>query len=416
MKNFRILSLVASVFMMTATFAQTQNVITALDASIRQGKSGDLVLNYQFNEENKYTGVQFDITLPEGINLSTNNSDIIRDNCITSTNDVTWSVTVSSQNNNTYRFTINSNPTTILPGTEGNLLTLKLIADASISVGANLEDATIHDVKFITAGGSSVKANESTFKISIVEVPTVTLNESSEEEPGTAEDVNVKVIRTIKANEWSTICLPFEISEDKMASAFGDDFVLGDFTGCETTKTGNAVTSIKVNFVPASSIEANHPYIIRVSSKIESFTVKDVVISPTEKPSVKKDKKTESFSFGSQTITVDVFNEFIGTYVKTDVPPNSLFLNGNQFWYANDEGKTKMKALRGYFSFYDILDEKKLNSNITLAFDEADGINNVTVGQPVEGIYDIQGRKVHTDENKPLKKGVYIINGKKVVR
>ncbi len=78
-----------------------------------------------------------------------------------------------------------------------------------------------------------------------------------------------------------------------------------------------------------------------------------------------------------------------------------------------------MKAFRGYFEFYDILTEvEEANSNITLAFDEADGINNVTVGQPAEGIYDIQGRKVHTDENKwdNLKKGVYIINGKKVVK
>ena len=77
-----------------------------------------------------------------------------------------------------------------------------------------------------------------------------------------------------------------------------------------------------------------------------------------------------------------------------------------------------MKAFRAYFLFDDVLSDKNANSNVTLAFDEADGINNVTVGQPAEGIYDIQGRKIHTDENKwdNLKKGVYIINGKKVIK
>ncbi len=112
------------------------------------------------------------------------------------------------------------------------------------------------------------------------------------------------------------------------------------------------------------------------------------------------------------------YNSFCGTYVaNTVVPELCLFLNGNKFWYST--GNTKMKAFRGYFDFYDILSEvENANSNITFGFDEADSINQVTMGQPVEGIYDIQGRKVHTDENKwdNLKKGVYIINGKKIVK
>ena len=414
MKNFRILSLVASFFLMTATFAQTQNVITALDASIRQGKSGDLVLNYQFNEENKYTGVQFDITLPEGITLSTKNSDIIRDNCITSTDEVTWSITVSSQDNNTYRFTIHSDPTTIIPGTEGNLLTLILIADASISVGAKLKDATIHDVKFITEGSSSIKANESTFKISIVE-NLVTLYDTSTEDPEPIEGVDVIVNRTIKANEWSTICLPFAMDASLVTATFGNDVKLGDFNGCTTKKTGNDITSIEVKFREASAIEANHPYIIRISSQLSEFRVDNVTIVEANRLTINKNS-TPIFDDEGELIGVTYKTHFIGTYKKiSPLPENSLFLNNNQFWYSN--GNT-MKAFRAYFLFDDVLTDKELNSNVILSFDEADGINNVTVGQPAEGIYDIQGRKVHTDENKwdNLKKGVYIINGKKVVK
>ena len=105
----------------------------------------------------------------------------------------------------------------------------------------------------------------------------------------------------------------------------------------------------------------------------------------------------------------------VGTYVaETEVPEDCLFLNGNKFWYST--GNTKIKAFRAYFDFYDVLAEKDLNSNISFAFDEADGINQMEMGLPADGVYNLQGQKVHTDESKSLKKGVYIINGKKVVR
>ena len=47
MKFFRLLSFVASVLMATATFAQ--NAITALDATVLQGNTGDMVIKYQFD-------------------------------------------------------------------------------------------------------------------------------------------------------------------------------------------------------------------------------------------------------------------------------------------------------------------------------------------------------------------------------
>ena len=190
-----------------------------------------------------------------------------------------------------------------------------------------------------------------------------------------------------------------------MKAAFGDDVKLGDFTGCDVTYDDvddEKVVSIKVNFEGKEEIVANYPYIIKVSSPVTSFNVDDVTIHETTDLTV---KKNQSGRF---------YNKFIGTHAAMTVPEDCLFLNGNKFWYST--GKTNMKAFRAYFDFYEIVDNA--NTNISFGFDEADGINNVTVGQPAEGIYDIQGRKVHTDENKwdNLKKGVYIINGKKVVK
>ena len=393
MKNFRLLSVVASIMMMTATIAQTTNSIFGVDAFIRQGNTEELVIKYQFDQENIYSAYEFSIYLPEGITISTAEGDAV-------SNIGFNTCSVVLQSDKSYKVMGANNPTKIIPGLSGTLLTLKLKADPSIAVDADLDAAEIKGVYLSTKTGGSVEVAPTTFNISIVDY--VTLKETSTEMPVPAENVEVRVMRTINANEWSTICLPFDINESQMASAFGEnvEVLIGDFTGCETTENDDEVVSIQVNFERTNVIKSNHPYIIRVSSPVNTIIVDNVtIVEPDEKPTVNIKR-----------------NKFIGTYVaNTKVDEFCLFLNDNKFWYS--KGNTKMKAFRGYFNFKDILSEvENANSNVILSFDEADGINNVTVGQPTEGIYDIQGRKVHTDENKPLKKGVYIINGKKIVK
>lgn len=395
MKIFRLLSFVASVLMATATFAQ--NAITALDASVRQGNTGDLVIKYQFDEAEKYAAFQFIITLPEGITLSTEEDDIVKDNSISK-----HGVVITLQEDKSYTVTGNANPTSLIPGTEGVLMTLKLIADPSISVGTTLDAAHIKNVKFSNEGGTKYDVDESTFNISIVD-NLITLNELSTVFPEPSDGVGVKVIRTIKPNEWSTICLPFDMSEAQVKAAFGSDVQLGDFTGYTATTENNAITSIEVHFSSVSAIEKNRPYIIKVTDLVSSFDVDNVTIDPVDEPkNAVKDGRRE-------------WSIMNGTYVaETEVPEDCLFLNGNKFWYSN--GSTKMKAFRAYFDFSDVLTDKNLNSNISFAYDEADGINQMEMGQQAEGVYNLQGQKVHTDVSKSVKKGVYIINGKKVVR
>ena len=402
MKNFRLLSVVASLMMMTATIAQTTNRIFGSDAFVTQGMTGDLIINYEFDKANTYSAFEFSITLPKGISISTKNSDIILGNCINGYNVKVSQSSVDPQRYKVTGYTDEEGQT--ISGQSGSLLTLLLKADPSLAVGAELESGNIVNSYLSTTTSQSVDVESSSFNISIVNY--ITLKETSTEAPvPTDQSVDVRVVRTINANEWSTICLPFAMDAVQVKAAFGDDVKLGDFTGCDVTYDDvddEKVVSIKVNFEGKEEIVANYPYIIKVSSPVTSFNVDDVTIHETTDLTV---KKNQSGRF---------YNKFIGTHAAMTVPEDCLFLNGNKFWYST--GKTNMKAFRAYFDFYEIVDNA--NTNISFGFDEADGINNVTVGQPAEGIYDIQGRKVHTDENKwdNLKKGVYIINGKKVVK
>lgn len=71
-----------------------------------------------------------------------------------------------------------------------------------------------------------------------------------------------------------------------------------------------------------------------------------------------------------------------------------------------------MKAYRAYFEFLDKLTDKSANTRIDFNFDETTGIKEVHGNANAEGTYDLQGRKVE----EPTNKGLYIVNGRKVVK
>ena len=258
-----------------------------------------------------------------------------------------------------------------------------------------------HYIKLIVPRGTR-KAYLSTSdwnRFSVYEAETI--SETSTAEPVDINDVNVLAERTIKANEWSTICLPFAMTEQQVKEAFGDDVELADFTSWQSIKDalGN-VTGISVGFTSVSAMEANHPYIIKVSSDIENFLVEDVDISVAASPM--KQVGTNEEDYG----------HFVGTYVAdTAIPENGLFLSGNQFWYS--KGLTKTKAFRGYFEFADVLSDADASGapKITISVDDmVTKIVDVTRDYEDNTYYTLQGTKT----SKP-QRGVYIVNGKKVV-
>jgi hypothetical protein len=122
-----------------------------------------------------------------------------------------------------------------------------------------------------------------------------------------------------------------------------------------------------------------------------------------------------------------VYGTFIGTYhAQTVVPENCLFLNGSQFWYS--KGLTKMKAFRAYFDLVDVLASVEGASsriNIKLGGGTKTGISQIENGRrnSEDAVYDLQGRRVSSKlndkgkmTNDKVQKGLYIVNGKKVIK
>ena len=229
------------------------------------------------------------------------------------------------------------------------------------------------------------------------------LDEKSTELPDEAEDVNVRVLRTIDANEWSTICLPFSMTEDQVKTAFGDGVTveLADADSYETTEdNGGNIVGIKIKFVNVTAIEANHPYIIKVSKPVTSFEAEGVDVAPA----ARERNRRKALGSGSY---------FVGNYVsQTVVPEFCLFLSGNQFWYS--VGETEMKGFRGYFNLRDVLTdvEDSYSSRISFSFEnETTGISEIVNSQSSNSkYYDLQGRRVA----KPGK-GLFVKDGRKVI-
>ena len=295
-----------------------------------------------------------------------------------------------------------------------------LLLNVTISVDPSVELGE-YEVKVVdgTVDGLSGKEGTKT----VVDIPVlsklivsdaINLYDTATEAPAAAEDVNVVVHRTIKGGEWSTICLPFDMTEEQITQAFGDGVKLADFDSYEESynEDETEITSIEVAFNEspiADGIEANHPYIIWVNDDISEFRVDNVDINPDEENAI---VEYDNGLTGKRKV---VYGTFYGTLTAGKaIEEDGLFISDNKFYYSN--GSTSIKAFRGYFMFLDVLTNKgagvKVNYSIN---DSTTGISKMISSSETGKIYSVDGLYLGEDL-KNLGKGIYIVNGKKIVK
>ena len=267
------------------------------------------------------------------------------------------------------------------------------------SLALNEYDVTVTDIVFEGTGGNANVADVP-FKVTVTD--RLTLDETATVAPAAASGVNVKVKRTINANVWSTICLPFEMTKEQVYNIFGNDVKIYYFDSYVTEKNGSDITGITVNLEEDDLSEGftkNYPYVIKTTKNITEFNIDNVDVDPAAIDEVYKPSKK-------------VLGHIYGTYeANTIVPENGLFLADGKFYYS--KGLTKMKAFRCYFNFVDVL--SSVSGSPAPVFinigGETTGIENIQRTTGDDRYYNLNGQHV---EN--LKKGqIYIKNNKKVV-
>lgn len=350
-------------------------------------------------------GFQFDLFLPEGVTAAKSAKGKILAS-LTETrlpDEDEHSLTLSEQSDGSIRFLCGSMADETFTGTDGEIATLTINIDGGVANGNY--PVFLKNMKLTETDISKFYETESLeTTLTIGAAAYTVLDETSTVAPAAANGVNVRVKRSIKANSWSTICLPFAITAEKLTAAFGDGVEVKSFSSWSSTEdpgTGDIV-GITIVFSPVTAMEANHPYLIKVANAItaeEGFTVDGVDIDPEDEPftQVGKNKATRGY--------------FIGTYVaNTTVPEEDLFVSNDKFYYSN--GSTKMKAFRGYFELADVLTSVEGAAAHIMISDETTGIADVRslMSEDKGEYYSIAGQKVLNPQ-----KGLYIKNGKKVI-
>ena len=237
----------------------------------------------------------------------------------------------------------------------------------------------------------------------------ITLAETEDQLPenNPISGVNVKLNRTIGTTTWNTICLPFDMSEAQVRATFGTSAQL-----LELYRTNTNGTNTDMYFMEATSIEANVPYLMKNASAGSTYTFTGVNYQPSKTPN------TEILDQANG----DVTTTFCGTYYRKQL--NNA--DGQDYYIVNDHfkhstGNTIIKGFRAYFNVKDesgdagakqihiMTDDGEITGIVAIDGQIIDLDNS---GRQIDDtIYDLSGRAV-----KNISTGIYIVNGKKVIK
>ena len=211
---------------------------------------------------------------------------------------------------------------------------------------------------------------------------------------------NVTLTRTLQAGGWNTFCAPFN-------TATPDGWTVKELTGSAFNSTTGELT---LTFGNASGIEAGKPYLVKVTATVVNPVFEGVTVSNTTTTTA-----TEAVDF------VPVMNPTSLTGGDKTV----LFVSGgNKLTYPSGNGN--INGFRAYFKLKD--EVASLARAFRMSFDDdVTGIVTVLSDEPAtaSGIYTIDGRRIEGEPTQRsaegrlypqgLKKGVYIVNGKKTI-
>ena len=252
-------------------------------------------------------------------------------------------------------------------------------------------------VSFINSGGKPNTVCFETITIEYTAPAPLTLEEDADDtntkiEKNNGKTQDVILTRSLKAGVWNTICLPFNVTAEQVESVLKATGNVKEFD-----KEDKATATIF--FKPATEMKAGVPYLIKPTEDALMLEFKGVTIN-----------------------NVDEFNRIkgnsyciCGVFGKTKLRTTGadLFLNAAGKFVAPAPGKETMKGFRAYFNVPSNTSAAALNINID---GETTDINSIETNATVNGkVYNLNGQYVGNSLNG-LKKGIYVVNGKKVIK
>lgn len=295
---------------------------------------------------------------------------------------------------------------------DGATLTYNGKTSSSISVNinnaswTNIDNIEISGAKTFTITFTANVKNDNRFfldEVMVKDIPTVTLDETATNNTIEAKTgVNVTLKRTMKADMWNTICLPFDVTYDVAKAAFGNDVKIAELDG---SSTGTTLSFKNVtNNVTNNVIKASVPYLIKPTIdapadgyKFEGVEITEAAVNPT------KVKTAGNLYFNGVYNMVDATTEVTSGY-------NAAFLGkGNTIFGA--QSNTKMKGFRAYFAIPTSVKASELRVVIDGTATSIKNIDSEVVESNAP-VYNLHGQRV---DGTNLTPGIYVKAGKKFV-
>ena len=232
----------------------------------------------------------------------------------------------------------------------------------------------------------------------------ITIAESADYIPA-LKYANVTFNRTLVAG-WNGLVLPFDITVTGIKNKFSATKVK-NFTGI----TYDEAKGVTLNFADFDSettvIPAGTPFLVKTNADGTSYTIDGVVLPATGLQNITKTAE------GNDKIKYTMK----GTHAaSTDLTKVSFALiQGNTFFY-HDGAAAKASSAKAFRAYFENESEESAAARVSFDFGD-DVVTGITeLAQPktaADGTYyDLQGRKVENFKQK----GIYIVNGRKVVK
>lgn len=148
------------------------------------------------------------------------------------------------------------------------------------------------------------------------------------------ETVDVRMERVLHGGSWNTLCVPFDMSSEEIAGAWGEGVELAIFSGA-VMESGALVLEFDDT---VTAIEAGKPYLIKPGADVTGATVlSNRVIS----------KSAETINAAPVKMT----GVLSPTVLKAGA--NTLYLGANNTLYQVEAGSDPLPGMRAYFTLND---------------------------------------------------------------
>lgn len=222
-----------------------------------------------------------------------------------------------------------------------------------------------------------------------------TMDEDGNEKPSdyTSGEVMpvVKVSREIKANQWTTLCLPMDCAKPASLSLY---------EVADETQDENGGVSVTVAASSDEKIKAGKPYIVKnADAVISEFVANGVSLVEAPTPAGE-------------------FIPFTGLFTTTELNAGDIYVStsadnaeGDKPVYKSLSETAANKNMKGFRAYFQVPAETAESSVRFVTEGDLTGIMQaIEEQQTFAGAYNLSGHKVNT-----LQKGIYVIDGKKII-